>query len=161
MPSINDALLGAAIAVAVAVISATSAFVTAAVVNRRERSERHQDRLRALYADVMLAAMRLMPDAFPVRLGRGMGPTTKDEIDVLGSRLRLERWQEGDHILEELITFWRAVREWNAHANEPERKADVVDPLRRKVLKSFQSLEDEMRKNLGMELGPPGSSRRR
>lgn len=46
------------------------------------------------------------------------------------------------------------------HADEPERAADLTNPLRRRVREAFDSLEDEMRKNLGTELGPPGSTLR-
>lgn len=156
------------VALLVALIGVESALVTAALTNRRqredrerEREERHRERLRGIYSEVMLAALRIMPDEFHQRLGSGAGPTTKDEIDVLGSRLRLERWHEGDHILEELQEVWHAANAWNEHKYEPERAMDLVDPLRRRVMESMYSLEEEMRAALGIPLPGPGSTFRR
>ncbi len=152
----SDAGFLAGVALIVALIGAESALITTALVNRREREtarlerqERHKERLRSLYSEVMLAALRLMPDAFPLRLGSGAGRTTKDQIDVLGARLRLEKWREGDNVLEALIEVWRAATDWNEHEDEPERAEDLVDPMRRRVIKSLESLEDAMRANLG------------
>jgi hypothetical protein len=152
----SDAVFLAGVALIVALIGTESALITTVLVNRREREtgrqereELHKERLRSLYSDVMLAALRLMPEAFPVRLGSGVDLTTKDQIDVLGARLRLEKWREGDHILEELIEVWRAANEWHDHKDDPERAKDLVDPLRRRVMKSLEGLEDAMRANLG------------
>ena len=76
--------------------------------------------------------------------------TTREQIDGLSARLRLESWWDGDHILEELIEIYRAVEAWKEHAEHGGEIQNLMDPLRQQVLRSLQSLEDEIRKNLGV-----------
>lgn len=98
----SDAIFAGIVAVGVAALAGIAGYLTALRVRESEQLERHRARLRSLYADVMLAALRIMPREFPVRLGSGLGPQANEEIDRLAARLRLERWHEGSHILEEL-----------------------------------------------------------
>ena len=152
----------------VALIGVETALITTVVNNKREREwrdrereERRVERLRSLYSDVMLAAPRLMPDEFHARLGSGAGATTRDEIDMLGARLRLERWEEGNYILEQLQDVWHVSNDWNEHRNEPERAMNLVDPLRLRMVGSLQTLEDEMRRNLSVRRSSRGATLRR
>lgn len=140
---------------AAALITAASAVWVAVHRARHTRDERHQERLRSIYSDVMLAAMRLAPDELGVRLGAGALPTTHDQIDVLSARLSLERWHEGDRIRDELKEVWRAALAWQAHRDEPERAQTLSDPLRANLIKSLDRLEDAMRESLGTSLPPP------
>jgi hypothetical protein len=157
----TDAVIG--VALLVALIGVASALVTAVLTIRwqrkerqHERVERHRERLRNIYSDVMLAALRIIPEEFNMRLGSGKA-TTKEEIDVLGARLRLERWHEGDHILEALQEVWHASNEWNKHAAEG-RVGGAYDPPHRRVMDSMDALEDEMRAALGIPEAAPGST---
>jgi N-glycosylase/DNA lyase len=159
---VTDVAVGVSLLVALA--GTATALITIILTSRREqawrneeREYRHKERLRSLYSDVM----RLMPNDFPIRLGSGVRETTKDEIDVLVSRLRLEQWHEGDHIVEQLQGVWRAAEQWNEHRDDPGRKMDLVDPMRRLVVTSIDSLEDAMRANLGTRLRAPGATLRR
>lgn len=121
--------MGEQAVVAAALITAASAVWVAIHSARHARDERHRERLRSIYSDVMLAAMRLAPDELGVRLGAGALPTTHDQIDVLSARLSLERWHEGDRIRDELKEVWRAALAWQAHRDEPERTHTLSDPL--------------------------------
>lgn len=151
-----SAVAAAAVIIAAA-ITAMSAIWVAIRSDRRDREERHKERLRSIYSEVMLAAVRLVPDELNARLGSGAGPTTSDQIDVLTSRLSLERWQEGDRIRDELKEVWRAAQEWRDHRDAPERNHTLSDPLRANVVESLDRLEDAMRANLGTSLPSPGS----
>jgi hypothetical protein len=158
---LSDSFVAGAIAAVIgAVVAGLFVLVGGSLVYSRERRLRRRERLRSLYGDVMLAALRLVPYEFGHRLSEDVGSTTAQQIDGLAARLRLEAWIDGDHVLEELQSVYHAVLEWERQKEQGARISDLMNPARQEVLRSLERVELAMRASLGTSPAPLISSRR-
>lgn len=152
--------VGATAIVLAALISAAAVVWRVRRVDGRDRDERHKERLRSIYADVMLAAIRLTPKELHLRVGSD-DQLTADDIDRLSARLSLEHWNEGDRVRDELKEVWRASQAWSEAAKHDSGTDEAREPIRRRLLEKLDALEDAMRAGLGTTLPPPGTTVRR
>lgn len=138
----------AAVSAAVSGVIAIVALVVGHALGQRQAE---QDRLRALYADVLKAAIRCTPRSLGYRVGPDETLPTPDEINVLRGRLGVETHEDGDAVLGGLVgaynwsdTYRSTVERTKAHPGSvPPDELPKLEKLIRDSINGTQSAARE------------------
>ena len=117
------------------------------------RTQARADRLRALYADVLHAAIRLTPVSLQYRVGPEEMRPTDDELNMLRARLSVESAEDEDEVLQALagVMLFSGVYVGEHARHKVDSSAVPTDELRKtekRVRDNMETLQQVVRSRI-------------